>query len=114
VNIRKLKFEEYDMLKDVFEGFVPPKNSIAMIAEDEGRIVGRVFLVEPVHVEGPWVAESHRGGTVGARLMQSAEKQLKEIGLSKVMAFGSDEVLENYLQRLGYKRLDLSVWEKEL
>jgi predicted N-acetyltransferase YhbS len=113
--IEKLEACDYPILATVHDGLVPdPKTTIAMIAREGDNVIGRVFLMAPVHVEGPWVDESKRGSTLGKRLMDAAEKEAKAIGIKTLMAYGADSVLENYLERLGYRNMNLSVWAKEL
>jgi predicted N-acetyltransferase YhbS len=113
--IEKLEACDYPILATVHDGLVPdPKTTIAMIAREGDSVIGRVFLMAPVHVEGPWVDESRRGSTLGKRLMDAAEKEAKAIGIKTLMAYGADSVLENYLERLGYRNMNLSVWAKEL
>jgi len=113
--IKKLEACDFPILATVHDGLVPdPKTTIALAAWDRDQIVGRVFLMAPVHVEGPWVDESRRGSTLGKRLMDAAEKEAKAIGIKTLMAYGADSVLENYLERLGYRNMKLSVWAKEI
>lgn len=85
-----------------------------LIAKQGSEIVGRVFLMQPTHVEGPWVREDLRGGLVGARLMKEIVEEAKKCGISKVFAYATDEQLEDYLMRLGYTREPWSVWTKEV
>lgn len=113
--IEKLPAEGFGILAHIDDGFTPdPRYSIALIAKGGDEVIGRVFLVAPVHVEGPWVSPLWRGSPVGKRLLDEVERQAKELKVSKVIAYARDEQIENYLSRLGYKRMPLTVWEKEI
>lgn len=113
--IRKLEDIEFDRLLQVQEGYRPdPRYSIAVVAEAKGEIVGRMLLISPAHIEGTWIAESFRRGTTGIRMMHFMEKQAQDIGLSKILAYAESDEVADYLSRLGYKELKVSVWEKEL
>ena len=113
--IRKLADDEFDVLKTVEEGYCPdPRYSIAVVAQSEGQIVGRMLLISPAHIEGTWVAESFRKGTTGVRMMRFMEGEARSIGLTKVLAYAETEDVADYLSRLGYKQRKVTVWEKEL
>lgn len=115
VQIHKLEAAEYPVLCQMDDGFKPdPQTSIALVAKQDGEFVGRIFLLAPVHLEGPWVRPDKRGGMVGKRLVDKAEEEARAIGVTKLFAFGSSEDLEDYLHRLGFKKQPLTVWAKEL
>jgi len=113
--IEQLSPGDYGVLATLHEGCVPdPKTSIVGVAKDGEEIVGRVFLLCPAHVEGPWVREDRRGGFVGKRLMDWAEAEAKSAGCQHLFAYGDSDDLEGYLQRLGYEKQKLTVWKKVL
>ena len=114
VLIEELPFEQYDSLAGVHEGFIPPKGSVALVARQGDAIVGRVFLMAPVHLEGPWAREDFRNRMLGYRLMKAAAEKAKECGVKKLFAYAENEQLANYLSRLGYKQEPYTVWTKEL
>jgi GNAT superfamily N-acetyltransferase len=115
LTIRELAAEEFPLLGNVHEGLIPdPLQSVAIVAEKDGEILGRVFLMQPVHVEGPWVREDHRGGTIGKRLMDQAELSAFTRGIKTVFAYAADAHLAGYLERLGYKKSELMVFTKDL
>lgn len=107
--------DEYNELKSIADGFCPdPRTSVAVVAIEAGHYVGRVFLVSPVHVEGPWVREDKRKYGLGTKLMERAELEAKKLGLSSLFAYGADDYLESQLRRLGYVKQRLTVWKKEI
>lgn len=113
--ITRLAPDKYPLLKGIYDGFVPdPKHSIALIATEAEEIVGRVFLLEPVHLEGPWVKESRRGSTIGKRLIESAEEEAKRVGITKLFAYAVDATMADYLERLGFQRNDWIVYTKDI
>jgi N-acetylglutamate synthase-like GNAT family acetyltransferase len=112
--IEELTPAEFPILSQIHEGYVPPDRCVVFVAKCHGEIVGRVFLMEPVHVEGPWVKEDHRGGIIGKRLMDAAAEKAKNAGVKKLFAYAADETLAGYLKRLGYQQEPYTVWTKEL
>lgn len=111
--IQRLKPEEFPVLRSVYDGFCPdPKTSIALLAHDDGAIVGRVFLLTPAHVEGPWVREDYRGSLLGKRLMDGAEAEAKSAGVTTMFAYATSNQLASYLGRLGYEPCSMTVWKK--
>ena len=89
------------------------RTSISIVARDNERTVGRVFLVAPTHVEGMWIRESHRGGMLAHRLMKRAEEEAALCGIKRLYAYGNAKT-QDYLSRLGYKKQELTVWTKDL
>jgi GNAT superfamily N-acetyltransferase len=112
--IEELNPAQFAELGKVHEGYIPPDGSAAIVAREGGEIIGRVFLMAPVHVEGPWVKEDRRGRTLGYRLMDAAAQKAKKCGVKKLFAYAADEILANYLARLDYQREPFTVWTKEL
>ena len=113
--IEELTPSQFADLERIHEGFVPPAGSIAIVArDDDGEICGRVFLMQPTHVEGPWVREDRRGRTLGKRLMNAVARTAKDCGVKKLFAYAADETLANYLERLGYTQEPFTVWTKDL
>jgi N-acetylglutamate synthase-like GNAT family acetyltransferase len=115
VAIEKLAPDKFDELYQFADGYVPdPKLSWAFVARKDGRIVGRIFILAPAHVEGPYIEPEERRGTIGARLMQILEKEALDIGISKLFAYANSPQIEDYLSRLGYIKSAMTVWEKEI
>jgi N-acetylglutamate synthase-like GNAT family acetyltransferase len=113
--IRKLADAEYDLLLKVEEGYRPdPASSLAVVADVGGEIVGRMLLVAPAHIEGTWVKEEYRNGTTGIRMMRFMEAEARKLGLPKIFSYADSWKIEEYLERLGYTRCKLTVWEKKL
>lgn len=115
IEVKRLHPSEFDLLKEVDDGFCPDSDkSVAVVAHNENKIIGRIFLVAPVHIEAPFVENAWRGGTVFKRLVDAIELEAKAEGLEKVLAYAANPQMELYISRLGYKKLPMTVWEKGL
>jgi predicted N-acetyltransferase YhbS len=88
--------------------------SIELIASENGEQLGRIFVVSPIHLEGPEVEEKWRGSWVFKRLVDAAEKEARALGVKEILAFGANHTMENYISRLGYEQMPLTVWKKVL
>lgn len=115
IEIRRLHPSEFDLLKGYADGFCPDaEKSVALVAENDTHIIGRIFLMAPVHIEGPHVDRAWRGGTVFKRLVDAIEIEARAEGISKVFCFAKDDQMADYIERLGYKPSQLTVYEKVL
>lgn len=115
IETKRLQPEEYSGLAAVAEGHVPsPDASIAVVATDEGRVVGRMFVVFVAHLEGTWVESESRGGAVVRRLFDRIQGEAKSAGLGRVMAYSTSGEHDAYLHRLGFERMPWTVWGKDL
>jgi hypothetical protein len=116
LEIKVLKPEDYHLLKQAPDEFVPdPAMSVAVVAMDGERLVGKVLLVILPHVEGPWIHPDYRGGLIAKRGHDLLAEAVKEKwNITKLFAFGATEEIEGYLKRLGYTKEPLSVWSKEI
>lgn len=115
IEIHKLGADEYPALCQIADGFNPdPKCSVALLAKDGEEVLGRIFLVAPVHLEGPWVREDARGRAILWRLVERAREEAKAMGITRLLAFGAGAQMEDYLKRADFKKLNLTVWAKEI
>jgi Acetyltransferase (GNAT) family len=115
IKIERLHPSEFDLLKEVHDKFMPsPDKSVAVVARSGEAIIGRIFLMAPTHVEGPWIAPSWRGGPLFKRLVDAIEIEARSEGIKSLMAYAVDATMELYLERLGYTKLPMTVWAKEL
>jgi N-acetylglutamate synthase-like GNAT family acetyltransferase len=115
MKVERLPEDQYDVLMEVEDGYCPdPNGSIVVVARDDGEVVGRMFLLSLAHIEGTWINKQHRNGTLAVRMIKLMEKEAKNIGISSLFAYAKNEEVGGYLERLGYKRTELVVFEKEL
>jgi N-acetylglutamate synthase-like GNAT family acetyltransferase len=49
-----------------------------------------------------------------AQLIRAVEREAKNIGVSQLLAYAAEPSVEDYLGRLGYRKMQLTVWEKKL
>ena len=91
-----------------------PADSMVIGAFRGHSIVGRTVLLNMLHLEGTWIEPSARNGMVGARLIRTAEKEAKAIGCRTLMAYTAESKHGEYMARLGYKKIPVEVWGKEL
>jgi GNAT superfamily N-acetyltransferase len=106
--------DQYDILANIADGFTPdPANSVVLIAWEDTEPIGRTMLVGMPHIEATWVAEAHRGGTAAPRLIKAIEYEAKALGLPRVLAYTVDPKHTEYMERLGWKKMDFTVLAKE-
>ena len=114
IEFKRLEPGEWDLLGND-EPLPDAKKAIALVAVDQdGDLAGRVFLVAPAHIEGIYVDRKWRGSTIMQRLVAKAEGEARRLGLTQLLAFAKDEIMEDYIDRLGYEKLPLTVWQKSL
>jgi hypothetical protein len=116
IEIARLYPSEFDVLKDVDDGFVPnPDRSIAIVARNDQRILGRLFLMAPAHCEGIWIDPKWRGSNLFRDMMNAMEVEAKAEGLSKLFAYSIRPEIGHYIERrCNYLPLNWRVYEKEL
>jgi N-acetylglutamate synthase-like GNAT family acetyltransferase len=116
IDIRRLHPSEFDILGGIDDGFTPdPEKSIAMVAQNGSRVVGRIFLVAPSHCEGIFIDSDYRGGELFRRMMEALELEARSEGIKKMFAYSVRPEIEHYITRkCGYSRLPWTVLSKEL
>ena len=115
IEVRRLHPSEFDLLKSIGDGHTPDaEKSVAVVAESGSSIVGRIFLMAPAHVEGPFLAPAWRNGMLFKRLVDAIEIEARSEGIKKLMAYGASAEMESYISRLGYKKTGMTVWAKDL
>ena len=116
MEVRELTPEEIVAAREI-DGVEFPAEALMLGAVDaDGKVVGRIVLMSLLHIEGTWVDEAHRGGSLAVRLVRKAENMLADNGFTSAIAYTSEEQPEigEYLQRFGYSRLPLTIWQKLL
>lgn len=97
------------------DGIAWPDEALVIYALEGDKIVGRQAMMVLPHLEGAWVDEARRGGTLAARLVKKAEELLSASGRSHVFAFSYDQQpVGDYLERFGYSRFPVTTYVKEL
>ena len=121
IDVRRLKPVEFEKLLSVDDGYCPdPNRSIAMVAENGHHIIGRLFLIAPAHVEGVYIQEPWRGGSIFKEMMDAMEIEARAEKINRLIAYATSTGMEQYISRkCGYKRsivngFPVTVWQKEL
>lgn len=78
-----------------------PTETHVIVVEDAHQIIG-VHAILPVwHLEGLWIAESHRGHTAVARcLWRAVQRELAEMQITRVVTAAVDERVRQLLEHM--------------
>lgn len=116
IEIQRLHPSEFDLLKQVDDGYTPsPDHSIAIVGRSGERIVSRLFAMAPVHVEGIFIEPVYRGGDLFKRMMDAAEVEARAEGLKKLFAYSVQPEIGHYIERrCGYTKMPWTIYSKEL
>lgn len=112
ITVRKLEPEEYTLVD--YGKHLDPDESIILGAFVDGKLIGSVAAVCPVHVEGYRVDEEHRGSLAAWLLHKKLVAEMKERGITKLFAYVTCDEHKQYMRRLGYTELPWAVMEKEI
>lgn len=114
MEVRVLQPAEWDVLKQAPDGWVPdPQWVSAIVGLKDGELRSRMVLCLMPHIEGTWIHADERSGTLGYRMEKALEEQAQHMGVSKILAYCGPEH-ETYMERLGFKKAEVTVWEKDL
>ena len=92
-----------------------PVDTIGVLAiEDETSVVGQTAILNLPVIEGTTVADDKKGGTLAYRLIKRVEELYRELGKTHAMALAASPEVEGYLERVGYKKLPVVLYTKEL
>jgi len=94
---------------------LPPEFTVLAAFDDKG-LAGRTTVVTVPHIEGTWVREDLRKTRIGYVMFKEMENFVRSLGRTHTLAYAYDEQPEvaDYLARLGYERLPLTIWAKDL
>jgi len=106
---RILQPEEYGRLAGTeLEAVVPylPADALVVVVEDGAEIVGCWAVYSLVHVEGVWIAPSHRGrSSVARRLLRGMMRAARAFGARAVCTAALDVEVATMLRKLGANEL---------
>lgn len=105
---RRLQISEWDRITEIFKAeFGEPQpsatNSVIVIAEDHGEIVGIVTLQMIMHVEPVWVKSTWRGRWVLQGMLREVSRQFPTLSLA--FAFVKTTWMCMLLNTLGLEEL---------
>lgn len=113
IEIQRLHPSEFDLLEKLGDGFKPdPGRSVVVVARNETGLHARSCILAPAHIEGTFIEPAWRKGTILQQLIQAVELEAKSEGITQLLAYADNEKVAEYLERLGYKKMNLTVWEK--
>lgn len=106
---RVLPREDYGRLAGTeLETVAPvlPPDAEVLVAEDAGVIVGCWAVFAVLHVEGIWIAPSHRKqGGVARRLLRGMRGLLERRGAAGAVTGAMTDDVRGFLERLGARRI---------
>ncbi len=116
MEIRRLNDSEYPLLElhEDAKKVISPENSVAVGAFDNGRLVGQMILVSMGHLEGTHIIPEKRGGLLFRQLEKKMQQVAKEEGITTLLGYTGDDQIVGYMERMGWKRLPITVVAKEL
>ncbi|HXG71330.1 MAG TPA: GNAT family N-acetyltransferase [Gemmatimonadaceae bacterium] len=77
-----------------------------VVVEDGARVVGCWAVIRYVHVEGVWIAPSHRGkGSVARRLFAGMKRVAQQFGARAVLTGALTEDVRQLLRHLNATKL---------
>ena len=95
-------------------GIAWPADSKVVFVSDGDQIIGRSSIMNVPMIEGTWLRDDHRNGTMAARLILEVERKYREHGEEAALAFAPDEEVASYLRRFGYEEQPLRMFLKPL
>lgn len=115
IETRRLLPEEFKLLNQFPDRAVfNPEHSVVVVIGEGEKLVGRTSILGVPHVEGTYIDPAHRNGSTLKRLMTAIEQEARKEGIKQLLSYAPDFEVEMYLYRIGYKKMPISVWEKEL
>ena len=115
--VRELPPAEWDRLRAVDDGFVPPSpetSKVIVVETEMGEIVGRWFVLTAAHLEGCWVAPKYRGTQVFGRLSAGTKRVLHEANIPVVFSFAGTPDISALMRRVGFTPLPLEPFTLEV
>lgn len=93
-----------------------PPEFMVIAGFDSKGLAARTSMAPLAHIEFTWVREDLRSGRVALQLVKELESAVASSGRTHVIAFAHNEQPEmaDYLSRIGYTQMQVTVWEKNL
>lgn len=117
ISLRPLTEAEFPLASGP-EGVIWPRGAVLVGAWRGDKLVGWIAEIVLPHIEGLNVDESERehSGAIARALHQAIESASMELGRPAVFAYvpANKSGMGTYLQRDGYKRIEMELWGKSL
>ena|ERR1044071_5470184 len=93
-----------------------PSDARVLYIFEDNQIIGRLALLNVLHIEGAWIREDKRNGLILSKLFDHIEVELKNEERTSALSFAreNDEDVINYMKRIGYEQLPFKVFLKPL
>lgn len=93
-----------------------PDESVVCLAIEGERVVGHSSILATNLIEGTVIVSDKQSGSLAFRLVRHMEELMKKGGNEAAFAFAPDENPEigDYLSRVGYVRLPVTLYLKKL
>lgn len=89
---------------------VRPEDIAVVAVESDGAIIASVAVMRLPHFEALWIAPEHRGNAGAFRLLiKTAFKTARQWADTWIMAGSASPVMDSMLERLGGKKVPMSV-----
>ncbi len=114
INYRMLTAEEWPTLDSLVNGQGPipsPEVAVAAVAEDDGVVVGVLFVQMVYHMEPLAIHPDYTGKVNFKKLQEMLEEK---VGTAPYFAFSDSPVVGKMCKHVGMKQLPYRVWTKEV
>jgi len=92
-----------------------PADTVGVLAIEDGKaVVGQTAVLNLPIIEGTIVAEEKRGTPLLFRLIKRVEELYLELGKTYSWAMAATPEVEAYLERLGYSKVPVTLYTKNL
>lgn len=93
-----------------------PEEAHVVFAFEDGKVVARSSILPMPLVEATFVAPEKRNSTLAFRLFKEVEKLYLEHGkpVAMAMAMNDQPEVKEYLVRMGFKQMPLTLFTKNL
>lgn len=108
MSVRVLPASEWDRLPETphIAYAVPPQDSRLVVLEENGEIVGTLFVARVTHFENLWLSPSKRGNAKAAmELVEEAYRQARSFGSTWAWGASDTDKASAIIKRVGGKEL---------
>lgn len=97
-------------------GITWPADTVVLCAVEGDQVVARSAILNLPVVEGSWVSPEKRGTSLAFRMLREVETIYRATDKTHSMAMAADDQPEvgEYLERVGYERMPVTMYTKKL
>ncbi len=111
--VRILDPRSFHRLRGLWENddWIPdPAIAKVVVAEVDGKIIGFWVAQVVCHLEPIWIRPAERNKTVAGALWKKMQAVTEKV--TRIYAFSDTREIDDYLERLGFKHMNLSIFER--